>query len=195
MARPQTYNRQDVLEATMQLFWRKGYEATSIKELVEATGLQPGSLYSAFENKRQLFSESLELYFEQLYSEVKLALEADTSAEMRIRNLFDKVLLGYLMSSGRKSCLLLNTLLEIPDEDREMRSRISSMYKKIEEDLCFVLGEARIQGSLRPGISPEIMAKTLMSNIFGMEVYSHMSQDENELKQIMNNMMCIFEIS
>ncbi len=195
MARPHTYNRQHVLEAAMQLFWYKGYEGTSVKDLVDATGLQPGSLYSAFENKRQLFCESLELYFELLYAEVKGALEAETSAEKRIRTLFDKVVMGYLMSTENKSCLLVNTLLEIPFDEKEIRSRISSMFNKIEKEICNVLGEARIQGSLKPGISPEIMSKTLMSNIFGMEVYSHMSQDENELKQIMNNLMCIFEIN
>lgn len=55
MARPQAFDQQQVLQNAMELFWRQGYASTSVRDLTEATRLQPGSLYGAFKSKRQLF--------------------------------------------------------------------------------------------------------------------------------------------
>jgi len=55
MARPIEFDREEVLQKAIGVFWQKGYSATSIKNLVEATGLQPGSIYAAFGDKRGLF--------------------------------------------------------------------------------------------------------------------------------------------
>jgi TetR/AcrR family transcriptional repressor of nem operon len=59
MARPKSFDREEVLESAMAVFWRKGYAATSIRDLVEATGLNPGSLYDTFDDKHSLFLESV----------------------------------------------------------------------------------------------------------------------------------------
>ncbi|MDH3970432.1 MAG: TetR/AcrR family transcriptional regulator, partial [Rhodospirillales bacterium] len=62
MARPKSFDREEVLERAMAVFWRKGYAATSVRDLVEATGLNPGSLYDTFDDKHGLFLESVTLY-------------------------------------------------------------------------------------------------------------------------------------
>lgn len=192
MARPQTFIEEEVLEKAMHEFWRSGYATTSIKELVEATRLQPGSLYGAFKNKRQLFIRSLELYFEQLFEDIKQAVDSEDKAEKRLRKLFDCLVVNFSFRSEQKSCFLLRTLLEVQQKDNEISVMVRRMYAQIEAEIYGLLVDARLQGSLKPGASPEIMARMLMSNIFGLQVYSHISSEEYELEQTINNIMCIF---
>ena len=63
MPRPIQFNRPDALEQSMNLFWENGYTNTSLQQLGERMDMRPGSLYAAFKNKRQLFFETLDLYF------------------------------------------------------------------------------------------------------------------------------------
>ena len=60
MARPVEYNREEVVEKAMQTFWKKGYHATSMADLVEATGLNPGSIYAAFKSKENFFITTID---------------------------------------------------------------------------------------------------------------------------------------
>ena len=193
MARPQEFNHQQVLNNAMQVFWRKGYSTTSIKDLSHAMQLQPGSIYGAFKNKRNLFIESLDYYFINLYEGVSCILISDDAPLMRIRKFFDYFLNIARDDEELKSCLLVNTLLEMPPDDKEINERISLMFQNVEELFVEVLIEAQQKGCLASGIRPESAAKMLMSGIFGLQVYNRMKKDKDSLKQIVNNLLSILD--
>jgi TetR/AcrR family transcriptional repressor of nem operon len=193
MARPQAFNEEDVLERAMQVFWRQGYANTSVKDLTEVTHLQPGSLYGAFKNKRNLFLLSLDYYFEHLYSALSCILQSDEAPLKRIRQFFDYILNQQNSDKELKSCLLVNTLLETPAEDREINQRVSTMFNKIENEFSEVLKLAQKDGSLISGGRPEAIAKMLMSGIFGLQVYNKMNPDQQSLNQIVNNLLANIE--
>ena len=88
MARPQAFDQQQVLTDAMLLFWRQGYASTSIKELTEVTRLQPGSLYAAFKNKRNLFLLALDHYFSELQCGITALLHSQEPPLERIRLFF-----------------------------------------------------------------------------------------------------------
>jgi len=193
MARPQTFNEEMVLDSAMQLFWLKGFSNTSVKDLTKVTKLQPGSIYGAFKSKRNLFLKSLDYYFENLYASVSCILNSDEEPLKRIRLFFDNLLNQKDEDKSLKSCLLVNTLLEIPPDDSEINSRVGSMFSKIENEFCNVLKLAQQQGTLITGGSPESLAKMLMSGIFGLQVYNRMKPDHDALSQIVNNLLANLE--
>ena len=193
MARPQTFNENMVLDSAMQLFWRKGFSNTSIKDLTKVTKLQPGSIYGAFKNKRNLFILSLDYYFENLYSAVSCILQSKEAPIKRIRQFFDFLLSQKNEDKELKSCLLVNTLLEIPPDDQEINKRVSFMFEKVELEFCNVLKEAQKDGTLITGGRPESLAKMLMSGIFGIQVYNRMKPDHDALIQIVNNLLVNLE--
>ena len=193
MARPQAYDHHQVLDNAMQVFWRKGYATTSIKDLTDATSLQPGSLYGAFKNKRNLFLESLDYYFLNLHLSIKSLLHSEEVPLKRIRLFFDNLLNIAENDTEHKSCLLLNTLLEVPMDDVEINQRVTVMFSKIEEEFCNVLIEAQKEGSLAAGSRPEALAKMLMSGIFGIQAYNRMKPDKASLRQISNNLLSILD--
>jgi len=193
MARPQAFNEEIVLESAMQLFWRQGFANTSVKDLTKATHLQPGSIYAAFKNKRNLFLLSLDYYFENLYSALSCILQSEEAPLKRIRHFFDYILSQKNADKELKSCLLVNTLLEMPPEDSEINQRVSVMFTKIESEFSEVLKLAQKEGSLISGGRPEAMAKMLMSGIFGLQVYNRMNPDPQGLVQIVNNLLANLE--
>jgi len=195
MVRPQTFNQEMVLDSAMQLFWRKGYANTSMKDLTKVTKLQPGSLYGAFESKRNLFLLSLDYYFKNVYSSVRIILESNEVPLKRIRLFFNYILNQKNEDKELKSCMLVNTLLEIPPDDLEINHRVRSMFSNIEEKISSVLEQARQNGSLIAGGRPESIAKMLMSGIFGLQVYNRMKTDQDALVQIVNNLLANIEKS
>ncbi|MFK5949611.1 MAG: TetR/AcrR family transcriptional regulator [Methylococcales bacterium] len=193
MARPQTFNQDMVLDSAMQLFWRNGFTNTSVKDITRVTKLQPGSIYGAFKNKRNLFLLSLDYYFENLYSAVNCILQSEEAPLKKIRQFFDFLLSQKNEDKELKSCLLVNTLLEIPPDDLEINERVSFMFQKIEQEFCKVLQQAQQNGSLITGGRPESIAKMLMSGIFGLQVYNRMKPDHDALVQIVNNLLVNLE--
>ena len=184
MARPQQFEYDQVLNDAMQLFWRKGYVATSVKELTEATSLQPGSLYGTFKSKRKLFLQSLDFYFAALYSKISKILHSEKSPLERIDTFFDYFINQANNDEDRKSCLLVNTLLEVPPDDKEIIEQVSRMFLKVENDFLTVLQEAQKQGELSSESDIKALAKMLMSGIFGLQVYNRMQPDKKSLQEI-----------
>lgn len=195
MPRPQSFNEKIVLNSAMQLFWNKGFSNTSVKDLTEATKLQPGSIYAAFKNKRNLFILSLDYYFENLYSSVTCILQSEEAPLKRIRLFFDFLLNQKAEDKSLKSCLLVNTLLETPADDIEINQRVSYMFAQIEQEFSNVLKQAQKDGTLIVGGRPESIAKMLMNGIFGLQVYNRMKPTADDLKQIVNNLLVNLERS
>jgi len=195
MVRPQQFDYQQVLNEAMQLFWLKGYANTSIKDLTEATSLQPGSLYGAFKNKQGLFIEALDCYFDNVYAEVSRILLSDEDGLKRIRHFFEYVISQMENDEVTRSCLMVNTLLELPANDEIISHRIKIMFGKIEALFNQALTDAQKKGTLVTGAVPESMAKMLISSLMGLQAYNKMQPGQDALKQIVNNQLSILEKS
>ncbi|MBL3528679.1 MAG: TetR/AcrR family transcriptional regulator [gamma proteobacterium endosymbiont of Lamellibrachia anaximandri] len=191
MARPIEFDREKTLQDAMQLFWRKGYHKTSVRDLTEATRLQPGSLYGAFSNKRSLFLNSLDYYAEELKQFVDSVLNSDEPPLVRIRLFFEHLLDETAADPEGKGCLLVNTLLEVPAEDEEISQRVIQALGYVEQRFRQVLTEALEQGELASGKDPSTLARLLMTGIFGLRVYNKMQPQREELNDIVDSLLSV----
>lgn len=189
MARPQAFDQQQVLQNAMELFWRQGYASTSIRDLTAATKLQPGSLYGAFKNKRQLFLNALDLYFSGLLAAVSEMRQGQQPPLERIPQFFQALLQQTQQDADHKGCLLVNTLLEIPTNDAEINLRVSQMLQQVEQSFCEVLLEAKERGELAQGKDPARLARLLMNGIFGLRVYNRMQPSVETLQTMVDDLL------
>ena len=171
MGRPVEYDQSKVLDSVVKLFWAQGYEATSMKNICEVTGLQPGSVYAAFGSKRALFLAAIDAYFGQSIDNLKAILAGEGTPLERVRKLF-MYIVGDTCRKDSHGCLLVNALLEAPADDAELRKRITAMFRRLEVAIKEVLVEAAACGELDAGKDPAIQAKLLINNIFGLRVYA-----------------------
>lgn len=191
MARPIEFDREEVLRKAIGVFWQKGYSGTSIKNLVEATGLQPGSIYSAFGDKRGLFLASIDGYFEDMKRMIFNMLHTDQTAIVRIETFFNRLVNDSVTDEHRKGCFLVNTLLEIPVDDQEINSRLQAMFKEVENEFRDVLKEHKASGEYASTQSPEELARFLVAGIYGLRVFNKTQPDISALKSIVDNLLFV----
>jgi TetR/AcrR family transcriptional repressor of nem operon len=170
MPRPPEYERSEVLHQAMEVFWRRGYNATSVKDLTSATGLQPGSLYGAFESKRSLFLETLETYYELNMAGLDERLCRDKSPADRIRSVFEHIIEASTQDPDNKGCMMVNTLLEAPADDFEINDRLREMFESVENKLKDVITEAQEDHQISPDKDPEVLARSLLVGMHGIRV-------------------------
>ncbi len=193
MARPASFDREQVLERATETFWENGYFATSISQLVEATQLQPGSLYAAFDSKQGLFLAALDHYARQSLKRLRgvLAEAADPLEGIR---LFFALLASDRGSAKRiRGCLLVNTVLEVGRHNPEVQARVKAHLAEIEGAFRGALEEAQAQGQLAPDKSPDALASFLMTTIWGLRVLSGTGADARSARQVVDQALSVLD--
>ncbi|MCV6590113.1 MAG: TetR/AcrR family transcriptional regulator, partial [Marinobacterium sp.] len=120
MARPAEFDRREVLDKAMEVFWRTGFTATSVADLVSATSLKPGSLYSAFESKRGLFVEVIDTYAARRIENAQQVLENAEDPLNAIYAFFERLRQDACQDEIGRGCLMINTMLELATEDDDL---------------------------------------------------------------------------
>jgi TetR/AcrR family transcriptional repressor of nem operon len=139
MARPRKFDEQQVIENLMKVFWSKGYEATTMQDLVKASGLLKGSLYGAFGDKQALYLTSLKHYNgTRIHSQVEM-LNGDGSARQKITRLFDNVIDATKRDTFAGGCLLCTASLENAVRDKPVKNEIKTTIRRLKVAIVDVL--------------------------------------------------------
>jgi TetR/AcrR family transcriptional repressor of nem operon len=170
MSRPREFQEDDVLDAAIECFWRRGLEATSVRELSEATGLNQPSLYNAFGDKRQLFTRSLERYAAQSMRSRIARLEQAHAGSEAIRAFFRELITRSVADPDRRGCLIVNSALEVAPHDAEMRRVIGQYLAEIEGFFLRSLEAAQADGTLPPSQDPRDLSQHFLGVLLGLRV-------------------------
>lgn len=184
MARPREFNEADVVRVAGETFWRRGYQATSIKELEDATGLTAGSLYKAYGSKRELFSVCLEQYMKDHSYLAILMRTFDKPLEHSLRRLFDTIIESASEKSARPAgCLVTNLVAELLNVDPALGKNAAEALAEMQKALKFRLRWAQEHGDLKQSRDIDALASCLMVVIQGMLVISTSTKDVAAMKQ------------
>jgi TetR/AcrR family transcriptional repressor of nem operon len=174
LARTREFNEDEVLEAALSTFRRKGYEATTLPDLLEATGLALQSLYNAFGDKRELFLSSLRRYADGEHGRMVETLQG-RPIRAAIAAVFESVLRNADRECG---CFLVNAASELMPRDREVGRIVASSMVRQEKALARALRRAVRNGELR--LRPEQVEQTarfLMGVLQGVVVLTKAMPD------------------
>ncbi len=179
-----SFDEDAVVAKAMEVFWAKGYEATSINDLIESTGVGRGSLYNAFGGKRALFVRALAKYRAENHRETLAKLEALDDPLKAISGLFDAVLQETLRDQKKKGCFLVNTSLELWAHDQETRDAIKKGHDETIAFFrrCIEVGQARNQ--IPSSVEPLATAKVLLSLMISLRVLGRGAYSAKELQEI-----------
>jgi TetR/AcrR family transcriptional repressor of nem operon len=169
MARPREFDEADVLDAAVACFWSRGYEATSVRDLIETTGLTGASLYNAFGDKRALFRAALDRYVETSIGERIRRCEALPPREA-ISAFFDEILSRSLKDRQHKGCMLVNSALEIAPHDAEFRRIIAGVLTRIEGFFLTCIEAGKADGTVTRAIPAQDLARHLLGVLMGVRV-------------------------
>ena len=131
MARPRQFEEIQVIEKVMKVFWDKGFEATSMQDLVVASGLLKGSLYGAFGDKQALYMVALKHYNRTRIQAGIEMLNGEGSTRQKISRLFDNVIEATKRGDFAGGCLLCNASLEKAVTDRQVKSEVKTTIRRL----------------------------------------------------------------
>jgi TetR/AcrR family transcriptional repressor of nem operon len=186
MPREKQYEETDVLERAMAAFWSRGYEATSINDLVAATGLNRGSLYAGFTDKRSLFLRALDHYDREHRQAFLSALERDYAPREAILAAFRQVVKTCEEGRNRKGCLLVNTALELSPHDPGIERIVRAKLEAVEAFFRARIEAAQKHGTIRPEIPAAETARVLFGLFMGLRVITRSHPDRALMTSIVN---------
>ena len=185
MARPNEFDRDDVLERAMELFWARGYEATSIGDLVEHVGIGRQSLYDTFGDKHALYVAALDRYRDKHGTGVVEALAGDGPIRARLREVM-RIVAERAGERPSKSCMLLCAVAERGPDDPDVRKRFGTNTSAFERALTARLGHAREAGELHSKQDDRGLARYLINAMYGLQLLARGGSDRKHLDQVID---------
>jgi len=172
----------------MRQFWEQGYRATSVDDLVRATGVKPGSLYSAFPGgKHALLMGSLERYSKLVVPQKLGELEDPGASVAQVRAYFDGLVRDLLSPEGRQCCLMVNSAIENAAADPEVAAVVRGHLARLERCFTAALRNAIRLGEIPAPTDPAARAKGLVATSQGLMVVGKANPDEEMLRAIVDN--------
>ncbi|MGE7917227.1 TetR/AcrR family transcriptional regulator [Lysinibacillus xylanilyticus] len=170
MARTREFDEEKVLEAAMQLFWEKGYEATSLSDLTARMGIQRPSIYSTFGDKKELFEAALRKYTTSRAADIRDRLQNHTSVKQAFAIFFEEVIAAEYTKDLSNGCFCINTMVELAPHDVrfEILTREHQLYLAVifQETI-----ERGIQsGELEKDTDAKSLAQALIVALIGLTV-------------------------
>ena len=172
-----SFDADDVLGKAMAAFWARGYEATSMQDLVDCMGIGRGSLYAAFGDKRRLFLRALAHYDDRHRRRWTERLSACASPRRAILAAFDEVIAATLDGS-RDGCLLVNTALEMSPHDDEIAAVVSKALEEMEAFFRTMVQRGQAAGEISPALDATETAQGLLALLAGLRVLSRSRPEE-----------------
>lgn len=169
--RPREFDKEQVLDKALHVFWERGYEGTSLSDLTEAMGINRPSLYAAFGNKEELFRLALDRYAEKGPGAVHREALAEPTAKAVVERLLKSTADGLTDPANPPGCLAVQGALSCGDAAESIKKELCQRRAQAEQALRERFERAKAEGDLRPGSSgPDSLARYVMAVMQGMAV-------------------------
>jgi TetR/AcrR family transcriptional repressor of nem operon len=194
MPRPKEFDPDEALDKAMQVFWHKGYEATSIEDLLAAMNLNRGSLYDTFGDKRELFLKAMDRYCAGGAVGSRLSiLNQPGPAIPLIRRFIGSMLEFGLSDPQRRGCLIANTIMELAPHEKDIAKKVAGRLQMLEEAFFTLLTRAKQEGELANGKDPRALARVLVTMMQGTIVMIKAGASADAVKQTAETALSILD--
>lgn len=182
--RPRALDRDEALETALQLFWRHGYEGTSVADLTAAMGVTPPSLYTAFGSKERLYQEALDRYGASYGSFTVQALAEEPTARQAVERILRESVAVYSEGPAPRGCMLASGAVTcapehamvVADLSRRRMATIAAIKARFER--------AVIEGELAPSTDTEALAAYYAAVVQGLSIQARDGLDREVLEAI-----------
>ena len=192
--RAKEFDPDDVLNRAMELFWEKGYEATSIKNLVDHMGINRFSLYSTFGDKHQLFLSACDRYRQQMEVDGLTQLDASETGLPSLREYFDRLIERYASERGNRGCMMTNSAVELAPHDASSAEQTGAFLLRQQEAIYRGLLRAHQLGELKPYVNLNDAARFLTNTAQGLAVLSKVSPKREILDAVVQVSLSALEV-
>ena len=179
MARTKDFDENEVLSKAIQVFWCRGYNATSMQDLVDALGISRSSLYDTYKDKHTLFIQALERYQKEGNQQIQAIIDQNDSAKNTIINLLKLTISDSACVKEQKGCFMVNAEVEVAPHDAEVNKIVCSNDQYMEEVFYQVIKRGQDNGELKNKQDARALARFIFNAVKGMRVTAKSSPDRS----------------
>jgi TetR/AcrR family transcriptional repressor of nem operon len=184
MARPKEFDTDVALDEAMDLFWSKGYEATSMSDLVEHLGLARQSVYDTFGDKHAIYIAALRRYCEQRLAWMAPLFRSERPVRAILREYLEHAIEWGLQGEQPRGCMLINAAVGLPHEDEEARNLVADTMKTGGREMVAMLQRAQERGEIGMHQNPSALARFFASVMTGILVLSKTTRNRQALQDV-----------
>ncbi|MFW5488752.1 MAG: TetR/AcrR family transcriptional regulator [Desulfovibrio sp.] len=192
MARPQEFDTQQVLEEVLLEFWTHGYERTTLQDIMQATGLNKSSLYSQYENKHALFLAAFDRYRKEYRESLQRVMQG-AGARDAIETFFRDMLPNTEGTDRQAGCMSINVAVEMAPHDPEVRERVDSDFRFVEEQLKQTIERGQSEGDINPGLNARSTARMLVVAFAGIQVLTRSQCGKESLDEALSAFLQVLD--
>ncbi|MCF3184080.1 TetR/AcrR family transcriptional regulator [Streptomyces polychromogenes] len=194
MARTKEFDPDAALQSALELFWRRGYEATSVADLVEHLGIGRASIYATFGSKHELYLKALDRYAETQNPLLLSELSRPGPALPAVREVVRRFAAEAASADRRRTgCFVTNTAAELAPHDGAAARRVEASWDRFETLLHSSLVRARAQGELPDGRDPQALARMLLVLLQGVRVVGKASGDPARVRDAAEQALALLD--
>ncbi|MGC9493126.1 TetR/AcrR family transcriptional regulator [Vibrio genomosp. F10] len=187
MAKTAKFDRQDVVNKAMALYWEKGFHATSMRNLQDVIDMRPGSIYAAFGSKDELFKEALRHYKQNGLARLAHCREESETPIAALKLFMRQLILDTLSGSPSSLCMLAKTVAELTDENKELLDEARKSVIEMEKAIEKLIIEAQEIGEVDAQKSTAQLARHVQIQITGLRTYAKTHNGQAPLNEMIED--------
>lgn len=186
MSKTAKFDRQQVVDQAKDLYWAKGFHATSMRNLQDVVDMRPGSIYAAFGSKEALFKEALSHYTELGLAHLQRC-EQQTASPLEGLKLFMKnIVIESQCTAPNGMCMLAKTVAELTSDQQDLLDAAKSSLKRMEAAFTSLLIQAQVVGEVAPDKAPKELARCVQVQIAGLRTYAKIHESDAPLEHMID---------
>ncbi|GAB1623805.1 TetR/AcrR family transcriptional regulator [Agarivorans albus] len=190
MAKTAKFDRQAVIDKATNLYWKKGFHATSMRNLQDEIDMRPGSIYSAFGNKEGLFKETLRNYTDMGLLQVQRLIDEYDNPIDVLKAFVKSQVIDTQTDAPNGVCMLAKTMNELTEENQELIDATKAHLGEISQQFVVLIKEAQTQGLIDAGRDPEALASHVQIQITGLRTFAKLNSDKALLNSKVDDVFC-----
>ncbi|OZI38094.1 TetR family transcriptional regulator [Bordetella genomosp. 10] len=195
MARPKEFDEAAALDAAIQCFWARGYEATSVRDLADAMSISGPSLYNAFGDKRLLYKKALDHYVQRGFCDRVKRFETQLAPRAAIDAFFNEIIALSLADEQRKGCMIVNSALELAPHDPEFRDALKDVLRDMEAFFLRCVRAGQDSGEINDRQPAEDLARMLLGLLMGLRVLARARPEPELLRGLVRPALAMLDAS
>ncbi len=184
MGRRREFQEDDVVAAAMELFWRDGYEHTTLDDVIARAGISKSSFYSAFAGKQDLLARALGRYGETWMAGLFEPLSRPGAARAEIEEAFEILVMRFTGPLARQGCLMTNCAINVAPHDPTLQRHTRMLRGAFAAAMASAVARGQADGTISTDESAATLARVLVNALNGMSVYAKLDPDPGEMADI-----------
>ncbi|MBX2830042.1 MAG: TetR/AcrR family transcriptional regulator [Rhodospirillales bacterium] len=193
MPRPRAFDEESVLDNAMNIFWSKGFESTSVQDLVDQTGLNRASMYASFGDKKALFLRVLDHYSQKISAKRFADLREIEDGRKAIEKTFRDAAKNGCAEGRHKGCLIVNSGMELAPHDPETAAIAHQAFRRVEDMFSAALTRGIKQGSIAKDKNVRALSRFFAGSIQGVQMMSRRGADTETLNDFTNTILAALD--